>query len=190
MIMSPLSLASAGPFHGENMSLLILIVKATLILIGALGVTLAMQRAAAGARHLVWLVTLGALLLIPALTVWAPIHLRILPAAPVTNGTASSAGIAATRHASVPPGDESAAATRPLDVAASQHAVAPETAPTTETPSIADRIRNTDLLTILLVTWLAVVLAIVIAILNDSDLGGGRRSRVDYGEPVPAGCAM
>ena len=38
--------------------------------------------------------------------------------------------------------------------------------------------------------FIAVVLAIVIAILNDSDLGGGRRSRVDYGEPVPAGCAM
>ena len=45
--MSPLSLGSVGPFHGENLSLLILIVKATLILIGALGVTLAMQRAAA-----------------------------------------------------------------------------------------------------------------------------------------------
>ncbi len=151
---------SVGPFHGENLSLLILIVKATLILIGALGVTLAMQRAAAGARHLVWLVTLGALLLIPALTVWAPIHLRILPPMLATSGVVSNAGIAATRHASALPGDQSAAATKPLDLAASQHAVAPETSPATETSSIADRIRNTDLLTILLVTWLAVVLVI------------------------------
>jgi beta-lactamase regulating signal transducer with metallopeptidase domain len=158
--MSPLSLASVGPLHGENLSLLILIVKATLILIGALGVTLAMQRAAAGARHLVWLVTLGALLLIPALTVWAPIHLRILPPLPATSGVVSNAGITATRHASALQGDESAAATKPLDVAASQHAIAPETSPTTETSSIADRIRNTDLLTILLVAWLAVVLVI------------------------------
>ena len=158
--MSPLSLASVGPLHGENLSLLILIVKATLILIGALGVTLAMQRAAAGARHLVWLVTLGALLLIPALTVWAPIHLRILPPLPATSGVVSNAGITATRHASALQGDESAAATKPLDVAASQHAIAPETSPTTETSSIADRIRNTDLLTILLVAWVAVVLVI------------------------------
>ena len=160
MIMSPLSLASVGPFHGENLSLLILIVKATLILIGALGVTLAMQRAAAGARHLVWLVTLGALLLIPALAVWAPIQLRILPPLPATSGVVSNAGVAATRHASALPGDQSAAATKPLDLAASQHAVAPETSPATETSSIADRIRNTDPLTILLVTWLAVVLVI------------------------------
>src|SRR5215208_6467139 len=64
----------------SHLSLLVLLIKATVILVAALGITLAMQRASAGARHLVWLVTLGALVLIPALTAWGPLRLEILPA--------------------------------------------------------------------------------------------------------------
>ena len=60
--------------------LLLLLAKATIILLAALGITLVMQRASAGARHLVWLVTLGTLLLVPALTAWAPLPVRVLPA--------------------------------------------------------------------------------------------------------------
>ncbi len=137
-----------------------LLVKATLILIGALGVTLAMQRAAAGARHLVWLVTLGVLLLVPALTLWAPIHLRILPALATTSAPVSNVDVAATRHASTQLGDDAAAARNPLDLAASQHSVASETLVATRTSGVAARIRNTDPLTILLVAWLAIALAI------------------------------
>jgi beta-lactamase regulating signal transducer with metallopeptidase domain len=62
--------------------MLLLLAKATLILLVALGITLTMQRASAGARHLVWLVTLAALLLVPGLTAWAPIPIRVLPPAP------------------------------------------------------------------------------------------------------------
>src|ERR1700678_3989898 len=58
--------------------LLVLLVKATIILVAALGVTRLMQRASAGARHLVWLVTLGMLLVAPALAVWAPLHLPVV----------------------------------------------------------------------------------------------------------------
>ncbi len=66
---------------GTSVSTLMLLAKATLILLVALGITLSMQqRASAGARHLVWLVTLAALLLAPALTAWAPIPFKILPA--------------------------------------------------------------------------------------------------------------
>jgi beta-lactamase regulating signal transducer with metallopeptidase domain/HEAT repeat protein len=65
---------------GSSVSMLMLLAKATLILLVALGITLSMQRASAGARHLVWLVTLSALLLVPALTAWAPITIRVLPA--------------------------------------------------------------------------------------------------------------
>jgi beta-lactamase regulating signal transducer with metallopeptidase domain/HEAT repeat protein len=65
---------------GSSVSMVILLAKATLILLVALGITLGMQRASAGARHLVWLVTLAALLLVPALTAWAPIPIRVLPA--------------------------------------------------------------------------------------------------------------
>ena len=39
------------------------------------------------------------------------------------------------------------------------------------------------------IPFLVVVLAIVIAILNDGDWGGGRRSRVTPDVLVPAGCA-
>jgi beta-lactamase regulating signal transducer with metallopeptidase domain len=69
-----------GGLTGSSISMVILLAKATLILLVALGITLSMQRASAGARHLVWLVTLAALLLVPALTAWAPIPIRVLPA--------------------------------------------------------------------------------------------------------------
>jgi beta-lactamase regulating signal transducer with metallopeptidase domain/HEAT repeat protein len=70
----------SGGLTGSSISMLMLLAKATLILLMALGITLTMQRASAGARHLVWLVTLAALLLVPALTAWAPIPIRVLPA--------------------------------------------------------------------------------------------------------------
>src|SRR5258705_1305667 len=74
------SLFDFGAAQSWNAPLVLLLIKATLILVAALGITLAMQRTSAGARHLVWLVTLGALVLIPALTAWAPLRLEILPA--------------------------------------------------------------------------------------------------------------
>src|SRR3954468_19225126 len=70
----------AAALTGPNTSMILLLVKATLILLVALGITLSMQRASAGARHLVWLVTLSTLLLVPALMAWVPIPVRILPA--------------------------------------------------------------------------------------------------------------
>src|SRR6476620_8556176 len=65
---------------GWNTAMLMLLAKATFILIAALGITVAMQRASAGARHLVWLITLGALLLVPALATFTPLRMEILPA--------------------------------------------------------------------------------------------------------------
>ena len=73
-------LASVGGLTGSNVSMAMLLVKATIILLLALGITLSMQRASAGARHLVWLVTVAALLLVPALMAWVPIPVRMLPA--------------------------------------------------------------------------------------------------------------
>jgi beta-lactamase regulating signal transducer with metallopeptidase domain/HEAT repeat protein len=72
--------STLGALTGSSVSMLLLLAKATLILLVALGITLTMQRASAGARHLVWLVTLTALLLVPGLTAWAPIPIRVLPA--------------------------------------------------------------------------------------------------------------
>lgn len=65
---------------GSNLSMILLLVKATFILLLALAMTIVMQRASAGARHLVWLVTVAALLCVPALTAWAPLQVRVLPA--------------------------------------------------------------------------------------------------------------
>jgi beta-lactamase regulating signal transducer with metallopeptidase domain/HEAT repeat protein len=65
---------------GWNTSMLVLLAKATVILFAAIAMTFIMKRGSAGARHLVWLVTLGGLLLIPALTAWTPISVPVLPA--------------------------------------------------------------------------------------------------------------
>lgn len=78
MTSSIISAASILP--AWNLSLLLMLAKATLILCAALGITLSLHRASAGARHLVWLVTLGMLLVVPALAVWAPFRVAILPA--------------------------------------------------------------------------------------------------------------
>ena len=72
--------AAVSDFTGSNVSMMLLLAKATVILLLALGITVVMQRASAGARHLVWLVTVAALLFVPALTAWAPLPLRVLPA--------------------------------------------------------------------------------------------------------------
>ena len=71
-------------FSGETMSaglsILVILAKATLVLVAALGVTRALERSSAVARHLVWFVALAAVLLIPALASWGPLRLEILPA--------------------------------------------------------------------------------------------------------------
>ena len=79
--MVPSIVSDIAALPGWNGPMLLLLAKATLILIAALGITVAMQRGSAGARHLVWLATLGTLLLVPAVTAWAPpLRLAILPA--------------------------------------------------------------------------------------------------------------
>ena len=71
-------------FSGETMSaglsILVILAKATLVLVAALGVTRALERSSAVARHLVWFVALASVLLIPALASWGPLRLEILPA--------------------------------------------------------------------------------------------------------------
>src|ERR1700730_1345038 len=109
--MIPTSLSELGALAIGGVSITMLLTKATIILVVALGITLSMQRASAVARHLVWLVTLGALLLVPALSAWAPLRLAILPEtlaakkAPAITSvgterkTESSVGLAGGAHA-------------------------------------------------------------------------------------------
>ncbi len=73
-----------------GLSLLLLLLKITCVLLVALGATLAMQRASAGSRHLIWLLSLGALLILPPLALWAPLELPVLPEAPVASAPPST----------------------------------------------------------------------------------------------------
>jgi hypothetical protein len=60
----------------------ILLVKATALLLLAMGLTVSLRRAPAGARYLVWLAALVALLLVPVMSAWSPLPLRVLPSEP------------------------------------------------------------------------------------------------------------
>ena len=55
------------------------LLKATILLIGALAATTLLRRASAGTRHLVWLATLAGVLLLPAVSLWTPLRLAIVP---------------------------------------------------------------------------------------------------------------
>jgi beta-lactamase regulating signal transducer with metallopeptidase domain/HEAT repeat protein len=92
-------------------SVVVLVVKATIILLAAAGVTRVMQRASAGARHLVWLVTLGVLLVVPALAVWGPLPVPVFSRPAVARHTVGVAAplpsptpVATTAHPAVPVG--------------------------------------------------------------------------------------
>ncbi len=82
---------------------LLLLIKVTVLLLSALAVTLVMPRASAGARHLVWLSALGALLVLPALAAWSPVRLAIIPAAAFAGTPDILAGRDAGRDASATP---------------------------------------------------------------------------------------
>ncbi|MGH7604220.1 MAG: M56 family metallopeptidase [Gemmatimonadaceae bacterium] len=69
-----------GGVTSSSLSMILLLAKATVILLLALAMTIVMQRASAGSRHLVWLVAVAALLCVPALTAWGPLQVRVLPA--------------------------------------------------------------------------------------------------------------
>jgi beta-lactamase regulating signal transducer with metallopeptidase domain len=60
--------------------MLLLVLKATTILVLAVVIAAGLRRASAGTRHLIWLVAIGAVLMLPVLAGWTPIDVRILPA--------------------------------------------------------------------------------------------------------------
>jgi len=85
------------------------LVKATLLLLLALVATAALSRASAGARHIVWVSVLAAVVLLPALSYWTPLRLAIIPGSiggmavdPVVLQGAPSASPRAAGESSVP----------------------------------------------------------------------------------------
>jgi len=155
-----------------NVPLVLLLIKATTILLAALGMTVAMQRASAGARHLVWLVTLGALLLIPALTAWGPLRLEVLPAADAV-ATPAVPATPATPAPSVKPAPEVVITNGSSTIVATG---APSAAPATSrvasaAPSASSArgglvasIRDASLWVVALTLWAVVALAIVVSL--------------------------
>lgn len=130
-------------------SMVILLAKATVILLAALGITLAMQRASAGARHLVWLVTLGALLLVPALSAWAPLRFEVLP--PVAAASATGVGTDASSPAEEPPAttNDAASSASPSAVGDARGAKG--------SWNVLDRVRSLSAFPALVILWAAVV---------------------------------
>jgi beta-lactamase regulating signal transducer with metallopeptidase domain/HEAT repeat protein len=147
------NILSGVAFSNTSLSMVALLIKATLILVAALGITLSMQRASAGARHLVWLVTLATLLLVPALTAWAPIPLRILPAEKTVSQSGPSFGNAPV----LPKADKFSKADK----------LPTETGPTSLTAPASPASLETELstsilsgLSLVLLVWAMVVIAI------------------------------
>ncbi|MEO5814833.1 MAG: HEAT repeat domain-containing protein [Gemmatimonadaceae bacterium] len=146
-----------GSLAADHASLLMMLVKATIILIAALGITLSMQRASAGSRHLVWLVTLGMLLLVPALSTWAPLQIHILPAAPTT---ADIATVPTGNAPSTPPTTYLRSAEGNTISFSNANTSPTITSPTS--PSVLERLNGVSSVTLLLAVWAIVVAGIVI----------------------------
>ena len=70
---------------------LLWLVKGTVVLLLAMALTLGLRRAPAGARYVVWLASLAAVLLVPALSTWISVPLPILPATVAANATEPAA---------------------------------------------------------------------------------------------------
>jgi beta-lactamase regulating signal transducer with metallopeptidase domain len=148
--------AAVSDFAGSNVSMMLLLAKATIILLVALSITVMMQRASAGARHLVWLVTVAALLFVPALTAWAPLPVRVLPAVKSIADEYSPLSTAKRdKTVGIKPekGDEDVGVTAPnspTDAAASL---------TAQTPAISSSTLMSGV-SLLFLIWAAVVLVI------------------------------
>jgi len=160
-------LASGG--QSLNVPLVLLLIKATTILLAALGMTVAMQRASAGARHLVWLVTLGALLLIPALTAWGPLRLEVLPAA----DAAATPAVLVTPAPSVKPAPEVVITNGSSSIVATgAPSAAPATSRVTSTTASASSARgglvasisDASLWVVALTLWAVVAFAIIVSL--------------------------
>ena len=74
-ILSQLSLASMP----TALPVLLFLGKATLLLLLAVIASAALKRASAGARHMIWVGALAAVVLLPALSRWMPWHVVVLP---------------------------------------------------------------------------------------------------------------
>jgi beta-lactamase regulating signal transducer with metallopeptidase domain len=103
-------------------SISLFLVRATLLLLLALAATAALRRASAGARHIVWVGVLGAVVLLPLISYLMPLRLPVLPRA-ISSETVSQAAVAPRwPEASRTPGESGSDSRKVMQVGA------PETA--------------------------------------------------------------
>ena len=133
------------------------LLKATALLVLALGVTTLLRRASAGTRHLVWLATLAGILALPAVSMWAPLRLAIVPMELVPSlpqvSTPERAAIPYVPAASATP---SATASQPA-LASSQLPTTGNRQPLTGTPNA----QRFPIWAALLVAWGAVAVVLL-----------------------------
>lgn len=132
---------------------LLVLSKATLLLGGGLLVAAALRRAPADARHLVWLVTVGGLLALPAVAGWTPLRVEAL------------AGLRAPEAAAapVPTAQPPAAPAPPVEwTMRTRGAAAPPAPAPASTPAAATAPASwPGAVSIALAVWLAVALVLV-----------------------------
>jgi len=150
--MMPNFLSSVFALPTSNLSMLMTLAKATIILLAAIAITVTMRRASAGSRHLVWLVTLGTLLLVPALTAWGPLRLAILPPAHVAASPVISR--VATPPLPTPVTSSPELNATPNNIVSNQKAAAGDG------PTIISRIESLSGFSAILAIWLAVLMVI------------------------------
>src|SRR5262245_23966096 len=107
--------------------------KVTVLLLAALGVSALVRRKSAGTRYLVWLVALVAALVLPLVSAWSPLPVRVLPAA----APPATSPLTVRAESPAPPAAPAPAAPRPTERATA----------TTTTP------RAVDVGAILLALW-------------------------------------
>lgn len=144
---------------GGGMPMMMLLAKATIILLAALGITLAMQRASAGARHLVWLVTLGTLLFVPAIAILAPIPLEILPprTATVTAPQPATGAVVAPRDAAPSAGRMASTVVAPSPATATASSKS-------QSATIVSRITSMSGVSAIVTIWSAVVVILCLSL--------------------------
>lgn len=132
----------------DSLPLALFLLKATVLLLAATLIAAGLRRAPAGARYVVWLMTLAAVLLFPALVRWSPLRLEVLPPVPAASGeslTPPEAGVTS-----------SAVATPTVSPA-----LTPSTIPESGAATSSFTLPDISLWDALLLTWLAVMLALL-----------------------------
>lgn len=145
---------SFGPPSTET---LVMLVKATVLLLIAMLGTIALRRSSAGLRHLVWMVTLASLILLPSLITRLPLRLAVLPAS--FAASVARPAVASEQAADPVEPPPSASMTGPSVASAEQTANVPAETDGSRTTSISP-------VTVVLWLWLAGVVACLLWLLH------------------------